>query len=168
MSVRKIISGGQTGADRAALDLARDLGIATGGWVPKGRRAEDGRIPDDYGGLSETGSVEYAERTAFNVRDSDATLLISFGRLSGGSLLTRRVADKIGRPSMHVDLLETASDVAALAVRNWLARSGCRILNVAGPRASEDPWIYPAVRKLLLDVFQPSGQGPEPTGRDPI
>lgn len=155
IAVRKIVSGGQTGADRAALDVARELGIETGGWVPKGRRAEDGRIADDYAGLRETESDDYSERTVRNVRDSDATLIISFGALSGGSLLTRRFACEIGRPLMHVDLLETTSDAAALAVCVWLENSGCRVLNVAGPRASEEPRIYRAVRRLLSNVLSP-------------
>jgi hypothetical protein len=80
--IAKIVSGGQTGADRAALDVAIGLGIATGGWVPRGRRAEDGAVPGRYVGMDETESPDYAERTRLNVRDSDATLILAFGRPS--------------------------------------------------------------------------------------
>jgi len=86
--IRKIVSGGQTGADRAALDVALDLGITCGGWVPKGRLAEDGEIPVDYPNLVEAEDAEPNTRTALNIRDSDATLILSQGELHGGSMFT--------------------------------------------------------------------------------
>ena len=90
--LEKIVSGGQTGADRAALDFARANGLGIGGWVPRGRLAEDGLIPEDYLGLLEADSTDPAVRTALNVRDSDATLILSHGPLTGGSLLTLQEA----------------------------------------------------------------------------
>ena len=86
--VTKIVSGGQTGADRAALDAALEVGFATGGWIPRGRRAEDGAVPERYGNLVETESDAYEPRTELNVRDSDATVIFSFGPAFGGSALT--------------------------------------------------------------------------------
>ncbi|PSQ85488.1 MAG: molybdenum cofactor carrier, partial [Bacteroidetes bacterium QH_2_63_10] len=85
--MRKIISGGQTGVDRAALDAALAFNVPVGGWCPKGRRAEDGQIPDRYP-LEETPSEAYEQRTAWNVRDSDGTLIITDGSLEGGTALT--------------------------------------------------------------------------------
>ena len=119
----KIISGGQTGADRAALDFALASGIPIGGWVPRGRLAEDGRIPERYAGLVETESADPAVRTARNVRDSDATLILSHGPLDGGSLLTHREATRAGRPVLHLDLEELEVAVAARSPPH-LARRG--------------------------------------------
>ena len=98
----RIISGAQTGADRAALDFAIEHGLAHGGWCPKGRRAEDGRIPPRYE-LIETPSKDYEQRTRWNVRDSDATLIISkSSTLTGGSAYTRRCAGELAKPWLHV------------------------------------------------------------------
>ena len=83
--IDKIVSGGQTGADRAALDVALELGLSTGGWIPRGRRAEDGAIPERYEELVESDSESYERRTELNVRDSDATVVFSFGPPTGGS-----------------------------------------------------------------------------------
>ena len=145
----KIVSGGQTGADRAALDFALASGIPIGGWVPKGRLAEDGRIPERYVGLVETESAEPAVRTARNVRDSDATLILSHGPLDGGSLLTHREATRIGKPVLHLELDQLALAVAADRLRTWLAEVRPAILNVAGPRASRDPRIAAATGAVL-------------------
>jgi hypothetical protein len=149
----KIVSGGQTGADRAALDAAIELGIETGGWIPKGRLAEDGRIPHRYKSLVECDSADHAIRTELNVRDSDATLIVSRGPLTGGSLLTFEIAGRYGRPVLHVDPGSKSTDEAVDAVAGWLAGFECRVLNVAGPRASGDPDIYRLARELLLRAF---------------
>ena len=98
--IRKIISGGQTGVDRAALDAAIKLAIAHGGSIPKGRITEDGPLPDTYN-LKETRSSSYAERTAKNVQDADGTLIISRGQLTGGSEYTREMAVKLVRNRLH-------------------------------------------------------------------
>lgn len=154
--VKKVVSGGQTGVDRAGLDAAIELGLQTGGWVPKGRRAEDGIIHDRYDTLTETRSTNYAERTELNVRDSDATVIISRGPLTGGSLLTRKLAERLRRPVLHLDLEELTVPAAARQLRVWLSVSGCSTLNVAGPRASSDPEVYRLVRLVLAGALSPT------------
>ena len=144
----KLVSGGQTGADRAALDVALELGIDHGGWVPKGRAAEDGPLPDRYR-VRETPTEDPAERTERNVADSDATLLISHGPLTGGSELTRRFAAELGKPVLHVELSKLGAPEAADRITRWLGALGCRTLNVAGPRASEEAGIYAAASAAL-------------------
>jgi len=148
----KIISGGQTGVDRAALDAAIRLGVPHGGWVPKGRLAEDGPLPERYT-LKETASAVYAERTEKNVLDADGTLIIARGKLCGGTAYTRDMAVKHGRPWLHVDLRQTPAFRAALAIREWVAAQRIMVLNVAGPRASKDPRIYNDTLAMLESVF---------------
>jgi hypothetical protein len=147
----KIISGGQSGVDRAALDVAIRLAIPHGGWVPKGRLAEDGPLGDQYI-LRETPTAVYAERTEKNVVDSDGTLIISRGELTGGSEYTREMALKHDRPCLHVDLNQTGAFRAALTITEWFSKNDIRVLNVAGPRASKDPNIYRDAAKLLESV----------------
>jgi hypothetical protein len=147
--VTTIVSGGQTGADRAALDVALECGLGIGGWVPKGRLAEDGTVPERYTGLREADSDEPAVRTALNVRDSDATLIVSRGPLGGGSLLTLHEANRLGRPVLHLDLSLMEPERAVSALRQWLRAVDPRTLNVAGPRGSEDPAIGEDVEALL-------------------
>lgn len=149
-----IISGGQTGVDRAALDVAIELGLPVWGWVPKGRLAEDGRIPDRYVNLRETDTPDYPRRTFLNVRDSDATLILSNGPLTGGSLFTMETAVKLGRPSLHVDLTGKSDAAAATAIREWLQKTSPRTLNVAGPRASGDAAIGVRAAAVLRQVLQ--------------
>ena len=151
----KIISGAQTGADRAALDVALELGLESGGWVPRGRRAEDGAIPDRYPDLFETESTKYSVRTRRNVEDSDATLVLSHGEPSGGTALTLRLAGAAGKPVLHVDLEALDEDRALKTLREWLDAVRPRTLNVAGPRASGDARIYEAVRNLLRAALRP-------------
>ena len=148
----KIISGGQTGVDRGALDTAIRLGIPHGGWVPKGRLAEDGPLPETYA-LKETASAVYAERTEKNVLEADGTLIIARGKLRGGTAYTREMAVKHGRPWLHVDLRQTPAFRAALEIRQWIATQRIMVLNVAGPRASKDPRIYSATQTLIESVF---------------
>jgi hypothetical protein len=145
MRLRKIVSGGQTGVDRAALDAALAHGVAVGGWCPQGRRAEDGTIPERYP-LEETPSTAYEQRTAWNVRDSDGTLLITDGTLEGGTALTREEATRQGRSVLHV---RTSDPVPVEMVRAWGEEHDVRILNVAGPRASEAEDIYDEARAIL-------------------
>ena len=147
--LRRIVSGGQTGADRAALDVALERGLPIGGWIPKGRLAEDGSIPDRYTGLREAESPEPAVRTVRNVRDSDATLIVSHGPLSGGSLLTFQEAIHLGRPVLHLDLAALAHAEAVAKLQEWLHAVDPATLNVAGPRASNDPAIGERVAVLL-------------------
>lgn len=144
----KIVSGGQTGADRAALDAAMEHGLPHGGWCPAGRRAEDGAIDLAYE-LVETPSADYAQRTEWNVRDSDATLILTLSpRLAGGTLLTRRFAEFYGKPCLQLDAsAENPED--DLRVFFEKHRSRIATLNVAGSRESEEPGVYRFVRGLL-------------------
>lgn len=151
--LEKIVSGGQTGVDRAALDFALENRIRTGGWIPKGRRAEDGKIPANYKCLKETDSDEYAKRTELNVRDSDATLIISAGKLTGGSLLTEILAKRHSKPCIHIDLDAPDPEDAVADVIRWLASIDCGILNIAGPRASSDPSVYVRAKALLRSLL---------------
>jgi len=156
--LRKLVSGAQTGADRAALDLALERGLEIGGWIPRGRLAEDGIIPSRYTGLRETDSADPAERTACNVRDSDATLIVSHGPLAGGSRLTAEEATRLSKPQLHLDLTMLSPVEAVERLRQWLHAMDPQVLNVAGPRASEDPTIGGAVAALLSDALPRAGQ----------
>ncbi len=152
MRVKRIISGAQTGADRAALDFALEYEIPCGGWVPTGRQAEDGPIPDRYG-VWEMEDGGYPERTEKNVLESDGTLILSHGELTGGSLSTREWAEKHARPCLHIDFNRSLAFDAAIDVNDWMSEHRVEVLNIAGPRASKDGEIYPAVFKLLETVF---------------
>ena len=158
MSLRRIVSGAQTGVDRAALDVALELGIPCGGWVPLGRIDERGRIPDRYPNLRETASADWDERTEANVRDSDGTLILSHGPLTGGSAYTEEVAVRLGRPHLHIDLSELPEEPAATAIRAWIDRDGVEVLNVAGPRASKDPGVRERVMAVLRQAL--TGRAP--------
>lgn len=143
--LQRVISGGQTGVDRAALDVAMEHGLACGGWVPRGRRAEDGRVPAIYP-LRETSSFAYVERTRLNVRDADATLILTRGDPIGGTALTVVLAARLRRPHLVVDLHNGPN---AAATRAWLTALRVRVLNVAGPRESGAPGIYSEARDFL-------------------
>jgi len=147
--VKRIVSGGQTGVDRAALDVAIELGIEHGGWCPRGRLAEDGTIPARYR-LSETASSEYAERTEKNVLDSDGTLILYRGKLTGGTSLTQRLAQWYRKPCITFDLEKRVSLSRA---RRWLDENKIRVLNVAGPRESSAPGIYDEALAYLTRLF---------------
>jgi hypothetical protein len=145
----RIISGGQTGVDRGALDAALAAEVGHGGWCPRGRRAEDGTVPDRYQ-LRETRSARYDVRTRQNVLDSDATLILCCGPLTGGTELTYRLARRHARPCLVVDLQQPPP---AGEVRRWIARHDVRVLNVAGPRESSWPGIAALARDFLLQVL---------------
>ena len=148
----KIVSGGQTGVDRAALDIALELGLPHGGWCPRGRKAEDGPIPECYQ-LVEMRSASYAVRTEQNVVDSDGTLILYRATLQGGTALTRDLARRHGRPLFLVDL-----DRLALpgVVRGWIEAEVIRVLNVAGPRESQTPGIGEEAGAFLREVLKNS------------
>jgi len=146
-----IISGGQTGVDRAALDAAIAAELAYGGWCPKGRLAEDGPIPFSYQ-LRETSSAAYRTRTARNVRDSDGTLVLLRDRMQGGTRYTVRYAEKIGRPFLIVRL-SGLLDQDIGSVIGWLREHAIAVLNVAGPRESSEPGIQAEARQWLLRLF---------------
>ncbi len=158
----QIVSGGQTGVDRAALEVALELGIPCGGWCPKGRLAEDGPIPSRYP-LQETPSDIYAQRTEWNVRDSDGTLVLTRGRPSEGTAFTIEMAARLKKPYLVIDLgllpfpLRTErqaegpgpdQDVRSVAL-SWITQHNIRVLNVAGPRESKCPGIYTETMKFL-------------------
>jgi hypothetical protein len=150
--IKKIISGAQTGADRAALDFAINNDIPHGGWVPKGRKAEDGIIPSQYN-VKEAPSSDYKRRTELNVIDSDGTLIINHGKLKGGSALTEKLAQKHNKPCLHIDLNMSHEFQATVDITHWVNQYGIEVLNVAGPRASHDPEIYQSTLNILEAVF---------------
>ena len=151
-NVAKIISGGQTGADRAALDFAIKRNIPHGGWLPKGRKTEDGKLPETYQ-LQELPTGAYSKRTKKNIQESEGTLIISHGFLTGGSALTQFLAEDLEKPYLHIDLNLSSVHESALIINKWIQRHGIRVLNIAGPRSSKDPKIYEATMKLLERAF---------------
>ena len=130
--LEKIISGGQTGADRAALDAAIDLHIPHGGWVPKGRRAEDGVLAGKYK-LEELPTRSYPARTEKNIRDSDGTLIFTHGSLTGGSKLTYGLASKNKKPCLHVDFATYNATKATTKIIGWIFQNNIRVLNSVQP-----------------------------------
>lgn len=154
----KIISGGQTGVDRGALDAAIDLGIAHGGTCPRGRLAEDGTIPLRYH-LEESESAEYRVRTERNVLQSDGTLILHGGRLAGGTELTWRLAAQYGKPCLVIDLCHPP-DVDT--VRRWLVEHQVETLNVAGPRESQCPGIGERAKQFVRGLILSAGLPAEP------
>src|SRR5262245_10218216 len=144
----KIVSGGQTGVDRAALDFAIEHGIEHGGWCPLGHQAEDGTIPARYQ-LKETESGSYSERTERNVLESDGTLIIASELpLIEGTLFTQECAHKHGRPCLVLHESE-GLETASLAAATFLKQHRIRVLNVAGPRESQAPGLGKFVRQVL-------------------
>lgn len=138
MQLTRIVSGGQTGVDRAALDAALEAGIQAGGWCPAGRLAEDGTIPERYP-LRENDSPAYASRTERNVVDSDGTLVLNVGELADGTALTAEFAREHGKPLLVVQLDLSGDPGSAVA---WIRENDIRVLNVAGPRESKRPGVY--------------------------
>jgi hypothetical protein len=147
--IAKIISGGQTGVDRAALDVAIKLSIPHGGWCPKGRKAEDGIIPFNYQ-LQETLTDEYNKRTSLNVRDSDGTLIFIKESSKGGTKLTINKALEFEKPYIIYNITD---ELCIEKILTWIVENNIHILNIAGPRESESPNIYSiayvALEKLL-------------------
>jgi hypothetical protein len=143
-----VISGGQTGVDRGALDAALSLGVACGGWCPTGRAAEDGVIPARYP-LTALRDAGYDERTVKNVEDSDGTLIITFGRASGGTARTIEICKQLGRPHLIVDAAGVALEDAVNDAVRFVRKKDIRRLNVAGPRASVEPRAYEYAASLV-------------------
>ena len=148
-----IISGGQTGVDRAALDVALELGVPCGGWCPQGRLAEDGIIDSRYP-LKELEGGDYIERTWRNVRDSDATLIIYFDQLEGGTKLTVEFCNQEHKPMMSIDANAERFSVAVDKVSDFTHREQPLCLNIAGPRASKQPAAYAYTKALLTRYLE--------------
>ncbi len=152
MTIIKIISGGQNGADQAALDAAIKLGIPHGGWISKGRITETGPLPNRYN-LQEMPTHNHPKRTEQNVIDSDGTMIISHGKLTGGSDYTSIMAKKHDRPWIHIDLDSVTVLDASLKINNWIIENSIRVLNVAGSRASEDLKIYEKTKDVVEGII---------------
>lgn len=146
--LQRVVSGGQTGVDRAALDFAIANNISHGGWCPKGRLAVDGVLPPIYL-LRETESDGYRQRTKLNVQDSDATLIINMGELDGGSSQTRKFAESLRKPCLIVQLDGTSISDSTAILRAWLLKFQIATLNVAGPREQKRPGIYLGTMNFL-------------------
>jgi hypothetical protein len=150
--LEKIVSGGQTGVDRAALDVAQQLRLVSGGWCPKGRLAEDGTIAGCYT-MQQTPSTEYAQRTEWNVRDSDGTLVLTRSRRpSEGTAFTIEMTKRLRKPCLILDLGEHPTPAQ---VELWLGEHHILTLNVAGPRESKCPGIYQEAKSFLLQALAP-------------
>ena len=158
--IERIVSGGQTGVDRAALDAALRLAFPCGGWCPLGRLAEDGPLPPRYP-LRETPARDYAERTRWNVRDSDGTLILCSGEPEGGTALTIVFARIEGRPWLRVDPFDP--DATPRSILNWVRAHDLRVLNVAGPRESTAPGIHARAMALMEAVLLANRDGEERT-----
>jgi len=147
--VEKIISGGQTGVDRAALDFALERNIQCGGWCPKGRLAEDGRIDSKYP-LAETKTSLYAERTRLNVKDGDGTLIIFSDEMGNGTIFTAEYARQIKKPLL---IIKTGDHDLKTTIWQWIEKHKIKVLNIAGPRESISPGIYLKTLEILKKVF---------------
>jgi hypothetical protein len=157
MNITSIISGGQTGVDRAALDVALALGLKCGGWCPRKRAAEDGTIDMHYP-LRETASDDPADRTRFNVRDADGTLILASCELRGGTALTRKIAGELGKPLLVIDPAGTPAPELCAQIRDWATSHDIAALNVAGPCESECPGAYEQAGALLRALLaRPEG-----------
>ncbi len=160
--IRRIVSGGQTGVDRAALDVALGLDLPCGGWCPRGRKAEDGPIPRRYP-LFETPTAGYQQRTEWNVRDADGTLVLCCGHATGGTALTIRLARRRRRPLLVLDL---NLDPSPSLVREWVRDQRIRVLNVAGPRESRCPGVHGRAVRFLRAALT-SNRGRDSSAANP-
>lgn len=150
--VMKIISGGQTGVDQAALDAAIELGMEYGGAIPKGRKTENGPLPEFYKNMEEIESADYADRTEMNVQNSDATLLLYRGVISGGTKYTLDIIDRYQKQYLCIDLCADKK-ITKKRCLQWLRIVNPNILNIAGPRESNHPGIGKEAQKWLMEVL---------------
>ena len=148
----KIISGGQSGVDRAALDFALQYEISCGGWCPKGRLAEDGVIDQKYP-LKEAPDSSYFTRTNLNVRDSDGTLILYQGKMDEGTKLTHEFAEQLDKPIVLIEITNN-HDINIQKARFWIKSNQIKILNIAGPRESNCKGIYDKAIEFLISLFQ--------------
>jgi hypothetical protein len=150
--LKKIISGGQLGADQAALDAAIKYKFPHGGWIQKGRKIKNGILPDKYE-LEEMPVAGYKERIEQNVIDSDGTVIFSHGELTGGADYSMKMTEKHERPTLHIDLKKTPGFIAASKINTWIIENNIEVLNVVGSRASEDPDIYRNTMYIIEDCI---------------
>lgn len=148
----KIISGGQTGVDRAALDAALEAGVEVGGYCPAGREAEDGTIPQEYPLTEVEGG--YPERTRRNVEAADATLVIYASQLKGGTAETVAICLQLEKPFKLIDTSLVSAVVAVQAIDDFVRENRVKVLNVAGPRASSNPALYEYCNQILSMYFE--------------
>jgi hypothetical protein len=156
--LKKIVTGGQTGVDRSALDVAIQLNYEYGGWCPRGRKAEDGIIdPIKYSNLQETSTDHYSQRTEFNVRDSDGTLIIINGdeeTMGRGSKLTMNMTKKYKKPLFIPNLKENNENLNEIKIIQWISMNNIQILNIAGPREETTPGIYQLTQIFLKNFLK--------------
>ena len=150
--LKKIISGGQTGADIAGIDAAIDTGFSYGGWLPKGRKTECGPLPENYQMQAMTRGG-YPKRTEQNVKDSDGTVIFTHQKLNGGSRLTANLAESWGKPWLHINLSQINQREAILILSEWLQKNKIDVLNVAGSRGSKDPEVYGKVFQIIKKII---------------
>ena len=151
--IQKIISGAQTGADRAGIDAAIEIGVEYGGWLPKGRKTEDGIVPKKkYPKVKEMTTGGYPKRTKQNVIDSDGTVIFTYGELTTGSALTKKIAKQHKKPYLHIDLSIVKDPV--FVIKDWIIEWDIKILNVAGRSASKAPKIYDTVKDIINQLLR--------------
>jgi hypothetical protein len=153
MAIERIVSGGQTGVDRGALDAALEFNFPCGGWCPADRMAEDGAIPVIYP-LTVLPNAGYPERTRQNALDSDGTVILAPGRLTGGTRLTQMFCSRLNRPCLLIDASSTSDLNAVAEVARFVGDRGIRILNVAGPRESGWPLAHAYARRVILGFLR--------------
>lgn len=151
--LEKIISGGQTGADIAGVDAAIAVGLTYGGWIPKGRRTENGALDIKYQ-LQEMATPGYPKRTERNVMEADGTVIFVSGKLTGGSDLTRKYAVKKNKPWLHINTKILSVLQAVAQLEEWIKQEKIKILNVAGRCASKDPEIYEITLAVLSKYLE--------------
>jgi hypothetical protein len=161
MQIVKIISGGQPGADQAALDAAMELGIDHGGWIAKDRLAEEGPLAEKYN-LEETATGGDSGSSERNVLDADGTVVITRGPLAGGSKLTVALAQRHSKPCLHLDLQRVHPLKASSKLYQWILAHGVKVLNVAGSRSAEDRAIYNDAYQVIWGLFVLDTLGAEP------
>jgi hypothetical protein len=150
--IEKIISGGQTGASRAALDAAMKLGIAHGGWVLHGRMTEDGPLPDKYD-IKEMPDQNLSQRTKKNIKEAGGTLILSHEKFREQFDFIKKISERFSKPVLHIDLHTTIAFNAATRINDWIVDNDISVLNVTGPRDEQDPKIYQATLDIIQAVF---------------